>query len=199
MMNWKWLLFLVLVSPLSACMVGVNYSPPLTAMPRAWEESSISQPAVESRIVSEKPLVEWWRTLNVPQLVRFVELTVQKNYDLRIAVARVCEARALRNGSAAGLYPQIDSVAGYSRLRGSENAFGPNAPLAAAGLADLEGNVYRAGFDAGWEIDIFGGTRREVEGRLTAVEDRLVISETTIVTRLIQVYKALGGGWEVYG
>jgi multidrug efflux pump subunit AcrA (membrane-fusion protein) len=39
----------------------------------------------------------------------------------------------------------------------------------------------------------------DAEGRLTAVEDRLVISETTIVTRLIQVYKALGGGWEVYG
>jgi NodT family efflux transporter outer membrane factor (OMF) lipoprotein len=165
-------------------------------MPRAWEEPTVTQPAEESQVVSEAPLVEWWESLDDPQLVRFIELAVQNNYDLRIAVARVREVRAFRKNTAAGLYPRIAIATNYSRQRGSENAFGPNPKLAEAGLGDLEGNVFQAGFDAGWELDIFGGTRRAVEAadaRLeAAIENRRDVL-VTITAEVAIIYLELRG------
>jgi NodT family efflux transporter outer membrane factor (OMF) lipoprotein len=195
-MLWKWFYLLVLVSPLTACMVGANYVPPQKTIPVTWEEPSATQSPEESLVVTKEPLVEWWQTLDDPQLVHFIDLAVQNNFDLRIAVARVREVRAFRKGTAAGLYPRIDMAANFIRQRGSENAFGPNPSLAQAGLGDLEGNVYQAGFDAGWEIDIFGGIRRAVEAadaRLdAAIENRRDVL-VTITAEVAIIYLELRG------
>jgi NodT family efflux transporter outer membrane factor (OMF) lipoprotein len=177
-------------------MVGANYVPPQKTIPVTWEEPSATQSPEESLVVTKEPLVEWWQTLDDPQLVHFIDLAVQNNFDLRIAVARVREVRAFRKGTAAGLYPRIDMAANFIRQRGSENAFGPNPSLAQAGLGDLEGNVYQAGFDAGWEIDIFGGIRRAVEAadaRLdAAIENRRDVL-VTITAEVAIIYLELRG------
>jgi NodT family efflux transporter outer membrane factor (OMF) lipoprotein len=177
-------------------MVGANYVPPQKTIPVTWEEPSATQSPEESLVVTKEPLVELWQTLDDPQLVHFIDLAVQNNFDLRIAVARVREVRAFRKGTAAGLYPRIDMAANFIRQRGSENAFGPNPSLAQAGLGDLEGNVYQAGFDAGWEIDIFGGIRRAVEAadaRLdAAIENRRDVL-VTITAEVAIIYLELRG------
>ena len=77
---------------------------------------------------------------------------VQGNLDLKKAMARVREARALRGISQADLFPTLDAAASGTKYRSSENS----------GTGD-ESKLYMAGFDAGWELDVFGGVRRSVE------------------------------------
>lgn len=83
---------------------------------------------------------------------------VRSNLTLRIAEARVREARAQRGVVAAGEGPRVGSLASYARRRYARNGFPPLPPTVSPDY-----NLYRAGFDASWEIDVFGGTRRAVE------------------------------------
>ncbi len=83
----------------------------------------------------------------------------EANLSVQEAEARVRAARALRSVAAADLLPTVNTDGGYSRFRSSENA-----PGASRGSTNghVE-NLYQAGFDASWELDLFGGIRRSVE------------------------------------
>jgi NodT family efflux transporter outer membrane factor (OMF) lipoprotein len=87
---------------------------------------------------------------------------VSGNENLKEAEARVREARALCGVASAAFFPQVDSGASFARSHTSENA-GIISQLPQKKLINFNQNLYQLGFDAGWEIDIFGGTRREVE------------------------------------
>jgi NodT family efflux transporter outer membrane factor (OMF) lipoprotein len=136
---------------LGACAaVGPDYAPPPDDSPTAWHS------ALQDGLVEAPPdpltLSRWWSTLDDPDLSRFIEGAVAGNRDLAEAQARVREARARRGISQAGLFPTVDASGAVTRSRSSENA----------GSGET-GNFYSAGFDAGWEVDIFGGVRRAIE------------------------------------
>jgi NodT family efflux transporter outer membrane factor (OMF) lipoprotein len=97
-------------------------------------------------------LAVWWTTLNDPILSRLVERAVAGNLDLKKARARVREARARRGVARADLFPSLDATGKVSRSRSSDE-FGNVMTV----------DLYAAGFDAGWELDIFGGVSRSVE------------------------------------
>jgi NodT family efflux transporter outer membrane factor (OMF) lipoprotein len=97
-------------------------------------------------------LAAWWKTLNDPELSKLIERAVARNRDLKKAEARVREARARRGLSKAGLYPTLDATGSAARSRGSAD-IGPTATT----------DLFSAGLDASWEIDLFGGVRRSVE------------------------------------
>jgi len=84
---------------------------------------------------------------------------VRSNLDLRIAEAHVREACAERAVAAGGLWPSAGSSAAYSRNRYGANEY---PPLESFGIP-LDYDLYNAGFDAAWELDVFGSTRRAVE------------------------------------
>ncbi len=162
-MRYKWIIYSMVIACFTGCSLGPEHTPPEKNLPGAWKEDSLPAASKGIRLLNEKPIIQWWHTLNDPILVKFIERSVTHNFDLRIAVTRVREARALRKVQASGFYPRVDAFFNQARLKGSENAFGPNPKLAAAGLGDLEGNMFQAGFDASWEIDFFGGTHKKVE------------------------------------
>jgi multidrug efflux system outer membrane protein len=140
-----------------ACSVGPDYKEPALVMPTAWNEAG--QKGVGTRPAE---LTRWWTAFDDPLLNSLVERAIKSNLDLHIAEARIREARASRAAVASGAWPTLDVSGSYSRNRTSENAL--NFPSQGGGSGfKLERDLYTAGFDANWEIDVFGGVRRSVE------------------------------------
>lgn len=147
---------------LGGCAVGPNYHPPKTALPANWTEAGPG--GTTNR---EADLARWWKTLGDPQLDSLIERAVKSNRDLMAAEARVRAARALRGTVISDLFPTIGAGASYTTARRSANALSFPVRL-------LDTDTYQAGFDATWEIDVFGGKRRALQAAnadLQAVEE----------------------------
>src|SRR5262249_57199842 len=106
-----------------------------------------------------------------PILDRLVAEAVAGNLDLKIAAARVREARAAHGIAASAALPQVDVEAAYLRSRRSDAVPPFNAtPAAGSPFGPRDQNLFEAGFDAGWEIDVFGGVKRDKEAALAHVQ-----------------------------
>lgn len=166
----------------AGCAVGPNYQQPDIAGPSVWNEAQ--QSGVDSRAAD---LTQWWNAFNDPVLDSLIERGVKSNLDLRIAGARVREARASRTVTAAGAWPAVDVSGSYTRNRASENAVGApsqGAVTAPRQGADLEQNFFHSGFDASWEIDFFGRVRRSVEAADANIEAAVENRRDALVTLL---------------
>jgi len=148
----------------TGCLVGPDFKPPQTQVPDAWTETATVQPPAHPF----QDLVHWWTTFNDPMLSSLVDRAIQSNLDLKLAQARIRQARAARNVTAAGLGPTVNAGGSYTRSGSAVETSG--------GTKNATGNLYRTGLDSAWELDIFGGVRRSVEAAdanvQTAVEDR---------------------------
>ena len=102
---------------------------------------------------------DWWTTLNDPDLTALVDEAMQNNKDLRSSVAAVRAARAQLGIARAALGPQLDAAGSFKRSKSGNDV---------ASGATGERDTYRAGFDAAWELDLFGGTRRSTEAAKAA-------------------------------
>ncbi len=144
-------LFLLSFLGLAGCAaVGPDYVPSETTAPAAWH-SELRQ-GLSGETMDSRQLAEWWKTLQDPVLSDLVEKAINNNLDLKQAMARVREARARRGIVGAGLFPGLDTSGSATRSKSSENTGG-----------GATRSFYSTGFDAGWEVDIFGGVRRAVE------------------------------------
>ena len=159
---------------MAGCSVGPNYKSPEMTVPDGY--GAKTQPTSATA-----ELREWWTTFDDPTLNSLIDRASNANLDLRLAALRIREARAQRGVSAAGYYPSIDATGSYRRSRDSQTAFGgsetsDNNGSFNFGGSQVERNLWEAGFDASWEIDVFGGVRREVEAAeadlQVAIEDQ---------------------------
>jgi NodT family efflux transporter outer membrane factor (OMF) lipoprotein len=139
---------------LFGCMVGPNYSPPSEAMPSAYGELQHGGSAGTDGGSGDE--VAWWQGFDDAEMTLLVKRAVSANNSVKLAEARVRQARSVREAAHSLLYPRVGVGASFLRFRGSQAAI----PLPGA---DLEGNLFQLGFDAQWSLDIFGGTRRLVE------------------------------------
>ncbi len=146
---------------LGACAVGPDYRHP----PPVDTGSGWTLPTADAQ--ASVDLAAWWRSLNDPILDRLVEVALSGNFDLRQAQARIREARALRDRAGGGYAPVVNASGSVTRRRQSENG-----PLPIGSIPGLQRNqtIYDAGFDASWEIDLFGGTRRAVESAAASMQ-----------------------------
>jgi len=135
------------------CTVGPDYHQPPVPVNTAW-----NSPLQGGETNTEAVDAEWWKSFHDAKLDALIKRAAQSNLTLHIAEARVREARAQRGVVAAAEGPTIGPEGSYSRNRFSDNGFPP-----LPSTTPLDYDLYRAGFDASWEIDIFGGTRRAVE------------------------------------
>jgi NodT family efflux transporter outer membrane factor (OMF) lipoprotein len=102
----------------------------------------------------------WWLQLEDPLLAQCVEKALNNNQDLKAAEARVRQARAQRAAAFGTLLPSVTAGAGYAHSEASETTvMGPFMQ----NIDAIDQDLYQAGFDASWEIDVFGGARRSVE------------------------------------
>jgi outer membrane protein TolC len=148
----------VIVVFVGACHpVGPDYSgaPGVAHSPRFAGGSSL--PALK--------LDQWWRRLGSSELNRLVESSLRHNHDLAIAAQRLREARALRQQAASSFLPHVGSNLSYSRLgAGGLGGGGALGGLTGGGLLGSPIEFWSASLDASWEVDVFGGRRREAAG-----------------------------------
>jgi NodT family efflux transporter outer membrane factor (OMF) lipoprotein len=138
---------------LGGCTVGPDYHPPQIAAPAQWVSP---QPDAATNLATAD--AAWWKSFQDAELDSLVVRAAQSNLNLRAAVARVREARAAARIVSAALLPAVNADASYARDRYSAHGFPPFPPG-----VPLDADVYQAGFDAAWELDVFGGTRRAAE------------------------------------
>ncbi|MER2541469.1 MAG: TolC family protein, partial [Azonexus sp.] len=184
---------LLAVGSLSACSglpsVGPDYQLPGWAMPSRWlaaKAGDSQPPATDSTIStvdrknSPKSQSDWWRQLGDPALDELVATAQSGSLDLKAAQARLRQARASRAQAVSGYFPQVSASTGVSRTK---NATAVNALPTRT--------LYDAGFDASWELDFFGGTRRAVEAAsadLAASEASLENVRVSLVAEVAQNY-----------
>ncbi len=137
--------------------VGPDYHRPETKAPAHWTE-----PLAGGETNAAAATAAWWKNFHDAELNSLIERAASSNLDLRIAQARVREARAQYGGAAANLWPTVDAGGGYSRLRAPEHAPVLGTVHLPPG-SSYEDDLHVGGFDASWEIDVFGGKRRAVE------------------------------------
>ena len=162
----------------AGCTVGPDYVPPVTQAPAQWTEAA-TPGLIGTGPEAGRQLERWWTAFKDPTLDRLVERAVADNLDLKIAEQRLLEARAQRAEAAAGFYPTLDGSASAERQRYSTALKFP--PF--GGIA----NTFQAGFDASWEIDIFGKTRRAVEAADASVQATVESRRDVLVSLLAEL------------
>ncbi|HPO38257.1 MAG TPA: efflux RND transporter permease subunit, partial [Kiritimatiellia bacterium] len=138
----------VLLSLMLGCRAaGPDYQAPERMLPAAPLPQAIDGAAIDSAEAAA-----WWTVFGDPALTQLVDRALCANRTLLGGIASVREARARLGISRAGLLPEVDASGAYRRFRNSDNAGAPG-----------EGDFYTAGFDASWELDLFGRRRRAIE------------------------------------
>ena len=170
---------LVGILGLAGCTVGPDYIEPTDAVSSDWLTPEGAQGLVDP---DAAVVVRWWEIFDDPILSALIDDAVRANHDIRIATANVREARVLR-GAVRGRYiPSFDARAGATTGRISENGRQAGSPA-----AGNDQDVFDAAFDMRWEIDIFGGTRREVEAAVARVERLQEVERDILLTVLSDV------------
>lgn len=177
------LAILFAVTAASACAVGPHYVRPEIPMPPAWPGDLPGEV-----VQAGGSLEQWWTMFQDPLLDTLARRAIEGNLDLRIASARIREARAARGIAAAAALPQVDGSASYGRIQRSD-AVPPFKAASGAGspFGAREQNLFEAGFDASWELDLFGSVRRDKEAALAAVQATEEERRDTLVTLLADV------------
>lgn len=179
------------------CMVGPDYRRPSMHPPSRFIKASTAPSTTQPSIMPAEvvDLQRWWESFHDPVLNHLITEGIGSNLDVQLAEARVLEARANLQGNVATLFPTVDSSASYSRSQISKNALGNlggggtgnRATSGTFGLPGSRTNLYQAGFDAGWEVDLFGGTRRAVEAAEYTFESQIDARRNAMITFLSEV------------
>jgi outer membrane protein, multidrug efflux system len=173
---------------LSGCKVGPNYSPPENDVPDEW---SAPTAPVEIPLSYDPPPALWWEIFNDPLLNKYIQLAANYNNDVLTVEANIFQTRAMRQVSAAPLFPKISGDFDAFHTFISKN--GPIGVLEAGGAAGTAGtagavgaaaipkrpqppqkfNIFNNFIDASWELDLFGKTRRAVEAAQAQLESTI--------------------------
>ena len=184
------------LSAMAGCAVGPNWHRPHPPMPDAWS-SATTQPSTQpSALIADPADVRlWWTRFSDPTLNSLIDRSIESNLDLRSATERLREVRAQRGVVGAGFFPELDGSGSYRRS-GSEGASSDRVVNGVTRSSGGSSDLYQAGLDASWEVDIFGAVRRSYEAAnadiRTAVEDRRDVL-VTLTSEVALNYLALRG------
>jgi outer membrane protein, multidrug efflux system len=169
---------------LAGCAVGPEYVKPETPV-----AAHFTGPQQGGAPYSEAEVqTQFWTQFDDATLDSLVADALQSNHDLRIALARLVEARALRRQAQFDLFPTVTAQAGYTKeqLSATESLFG----------TPVQADFYNAGFDAYWELDFFGRVRREVQAQsaeLQAAAATLRDAQVSVTAEVARTYFELRG------
>lgn len=175
-------------------MMGPNYQPPELAISDTWNAGD--------QDTCSDPIQSWWNVFEDALLSRYIEVATTHNYDIQNAEANILKARALRQITASQLFPHVTAD-----LNGTKTYFSKNGPVFAIGQAtgnpaDTTStttglpftvqipqiqNLFNALFDASWELDLFGKTRRALEAANAAYEGAIEKKNDVLISVLSEV------------
>lgn len=154
---------------LGACAVGPDYKRPEIAAAPDWTGPASTAPVD----------AHWWEQFGDPQLTALIAAADAGSPDLRAAQARLAEARANRDAAAGGRLPQLNASGSATTNRLSENG---QIPIGNIPGFKRDFDLFDAGFDASWEIDLWGRTARTVEGAQARAEAADADRRATLVS-----------------
>jgi NodT family efflux transporter outer membrane factor (OMF) lipoprotein len=182
-----WMLaWAAIVLMLGGCtMVGPDLVKPEAPLLDEWKEKGA--PGLS---VGQTDYSTWWRAFEDPVLENLIEKAYQQNLSLQVAGIRIYEARAQLGIAVGYLYPQQQSASGA--LTNNKVSTSTETPF-----IDSNFNALRLGFDATWELDIWGKFRRSVQSGVANLEatvasyDNVLVSLTAEVARTYIVIRTL--------
>jgi NodT family efflux transporter outer membrane factor (OMF) lipoprotein len=158
----------------AGCMVGPDYKPQDPNAPAGWV-------GTKNTASPDAMLLKWWTEFNDPNLTSLVERAMKSNLDIRLAEEKIRQVRAIEGSISAGFWPTADVTGSASRNRNP---------------AGIKSNLFQAGLDAAWELDIFGGIRRSIEAAKAdvnaSIEDRRDVM-ITLISEVANNYVQLRG------
>ncbi len=164
---------------LAACAVGPDYREPDTRVDDQFDAAALLEGSGQGEIERE-----WWRQFGDPVLDELVDAAVKNNRDVAAATARLREARALRRERLFDFLPSITARASYDN--GRQSAAGtPGLPPVT--VVDRDYEMYDAGFDAGWELDLFGRVRRANESARAAAQAAAAARNQVVLSVIAEV------------
>lgn len=173
-------LFPLVLLVLGACTQGPDYAAPRADLPQGWSLPYATAP--QGR--------EWWQSFDDPQVSALVVRALAANADLAAAEASVRAARALLDKAAGGRWPQLDATADVSRSRT------PASELAGTKTKAKTANSFTMGFDASWELDLWGRLSRQVEAAVATAQSTQAEADgvrLTLVGDVVRNYVELRG------
>jgi NodT family efflux transporter outer membrane factor (OMF) lipoprotein len=162
--------------------VGPNYQRPVLEAPAQWTESQEqAKPALALQETA------WWQAFGDPVLNGLIDQAARTNLDIEQARARIVQARANVVVAGAAALPTVKTIGSVTRNQGGTSTMATNS--SSYSLATASGTIFQAGFDASWEIDVFGGTRRSIEAANAKLEAGVEGLRSTLLTLLGDVAK----------
>ncbi len=140
-----------LLCGLAGCTMGPDYRETAPAVPARWQAGKDADAGLKP--VDPQALKNWWKSFGDARLDRLMDQALAGNLDLKMALARIDQARAERRSTRAELFPTVNVTSGARR---DDNPFPGLAP-------GIRYNMFELGFDALWEIDLFGRKQRQLE------------------------------------
>ncbi|MDR5800109.1 efflux transporter outer membrane subunit [Caballeronia sp. LZ001] len=203
--DYRWIPF---VAFLSACTVGPNFQRPALQTPAPWPETQSTSEANRSVAVPEPVDPQWWNSFGDPVLTELVTRAMDSNLDIKVAAARLLESRAQLGQTKADELPTLNGNASYTReLQSADGVIGllgggGSSATDTNGLGGRQGgvptssaaqnalppfNLYQYGFDASWELDLWGRVRRTTESASATVEAQNEARHDAIVSTAAEV------------
>ena len=178
--------YLLLLCGLAGCTVGPDFREPVPAVPNRWQAGR--EAAAGLKPIDPESLKNWWKSFGDARLDRMMDQALGGNLDLKIALARIDQARAERRGTRAELFPEVNVSANVGRF---------DNPLPGIVPTSTRFNLFELGFDAFWEVDLFGRLRRRLEAATAnlgaAAEDyaQALVTLTADLARAYVEYRSL--------
>lgn len=188
---------------LGGCTMGPDFKPPHWASPTSWFSGPKEQVRQAESVTVARPInPQWWNLFGDPELTKLEEKVASENLDVRVASIRLAESRAQLGVARAAQFPTLNANASYTRQQSSNNGFfsiAPGATGSAAngafgnstggintgGLAPFD--IWQEGFDASWELDLWGKVRRSVESASASAQAAAEERRATLLTSLAEV------------
>jgi NodT family efflux transporter outer membrane factor (OMF) lipoprotein len=187
---------LMLAAALAGCTVGPNFTRPAAILPPVWQAAAAAQPPSDTR---------WWRSFGDPVLDALEARAASTNLDIAAAIERLTAARIERGQARAAGAPQVEGQAGYSRER-----------VGTAGIASVtqtllgitptttppkgvDFDLYSVGIGASWELDLWGGHRRQAEAAAASVDASAAAARgvrLSVEAEVARTYVQLRGLWD---
>ena len=160
--------------------VGPNYHAPV--------EKPVALQGVDAKAqLADAVPLQWWAQFKDPTLDALITQAAANSPDLKIAYARVRESRALLSSARSAQIPDVETGVSYTRSKEQQPGFTTQR---------ITSDTYQAGFDASWEVDVFGGVRRQVEAAgadAAASEASLADARVSLYAEVARNYFELRG------
>jgi NodT family efflux transporter outer membrane factor (OMF) lipoprotein len=186
---------------LAGCTAGPNFETPEWLSPASWFATKAEPIQRAPSMPAAEPIdPEWWNLFKDPQLTALEKRIAGENLDVQVATVRLAESRAQLGIVGAAQFPNLNANGSYTRQKASDVGVFANAPnaLGANGASGSNAggrrsapinafDVYQVGFDAAWEIDLWGRVRRSVESAGSSVEASAEARRDTLLSNLAEL------------